>query len=266
MAVGFSPIQPLLLLAWAALLACTQPALSDGGASFVDLELVLAVDTSGSMSRADLQAQRQGYVEALRHPDFALAIATRGSVAIAYVEWAGPNDQELIVPWTIVTDATTAASLAERLEAAPLRPGFGSPPWQTGTSISNALLFSAGLFDSPYASRVIDISGNGPNNIGRPLASVRKQVVAQGITVNGLPIPGRVGLDALFPIAAYYEGCVIGGPGAFALAVTDATGFATAVRRKMILEVAVIPPMPVLAGYAMPEPSQVDCAAPESGR
>jgi hypothetical protein len=239
---------------------------TEADADQVDLELVLAVDTSGSMSRAELLSQRQGYVAALRHPDFALALATRGSVAVAYVEWAGPNDQKVVVPWTVVSDAASAARLATKLEAAPLHPRFSSAPWEAGTSISEALLFSAELFVEPYASHVIDISGNGPNNIGHPLARARDMVVARGITINGLPIPGERGPDSGFPLAAYYENCVIGGPGAFALAVDDPSQFAAAVRRKMILEIAAAPPRPVLVAYQRQSQSRQGCEDQHASR
>lgn len=231
----------------------------------VDLELVLAVDTSGSMSSADLLIQRQGYIAALRHADFAAALATRGAMAIAYVEWAGPNDQKVIVPWTIVSNRTSVEQFAESLAAAPLHSGFSSAPWETGTSISQALLFSARLFAAPYARHVIDISGNGPNNVGGSLGPARDWVLANGITVNGLPILRRI--DGEFPLAAYYEDCVIGGPGAFAMPVGDPAGFATAVRRKMILEIARLPiALPILVDYTLPSPARVDCEQPEKVR
>ena len=230
----------------------------------VDLELVLAVDVSESMSRAELLSQRLGYVAALRHADFAGAVATRGGVAITYMEWAGANDQKIIVPWTVVSDAKAAESFASRLDAAPLRPDFGSAAWNTGTSISHALLFAAGMFNNSLSSRVIDISGDGPNNAGPFLGPVRDRVVAEGITINGLPIPARGGLNPPFPLDAYYEDCVIGGPGAFVLAVGEPDEFAAAVRRKMILEIAGPLPRFMLAGFELKTEPRIDCAAAEA--
>jgi hypothetical protein len=236
---------------------------SAAAAAQIDLELVLAVDVSESMSRAELTAQRSGYVAALRHPDFAAALAMRSGVTISYVEWAGPNDQRVVVPWTVVSNAATAEQLAGRLEAAPLHPHFDSPPWNTGTSISQALLFAAGMFASPYASRVIDISGDGPNNAGPFLDSVRDRVIALGIVVNGLPIPASDGQNSPFPLETYYEDCVIGGPGSFVLAVNTPDEFATAIRRKMILEIAGALPRLIRAGYALETEPRLNCAAAE---
>lgn len=238
-------------------------AASAGDRQDVDLELVLAVDVSESMSRVELAAQRDGYIAALRHADFAVALSMRGQVAITYVEWAGPDDQKVVVPWTVVSNAATAEGFARRLEAAPLHPAFGSPPWNTGTSISRALLFAAGLFVSPYAGRVIDVSGDGPNNAGPFLDTVRDRVTAQGIVVNGLPIPARDGRSPPFPLSAYYEDCVIGGPGSFVLAINTPDEFATAIRRKMILEIAGTLPRLMPAGYALETEPRLNCTAAE---
>ena len=244
------------------ILACAGlPARADADRAMVDLELVLAVDVSGSMSVAELLVQRQGYVAALRHPDVAAALAIRGGVALAYVEWAGSNDQRVVVPWTVVADGAAAARFAGRLAAASLRPGFNSPAWMTGTSISHALLFAAGMFNNSLSSRVIDISGNGPNNTGGSLALVRDWVVAQGITVNGLSMAEHGG-D--FPIADYYENCVIGGQGAFALSVDEPEAFASTLRRKMVLEIATSLPWFTLAGWETPLAPPIDCASSEA--
>jgi hypothetical protein len=147
------------------------------------------------------------------------------------------------VPWTVVADAADAARFAERLDDAPFKTPFNSPPWQTGTSVSNALLFAADLFDDGpmWAMRVIDISGNGFNNSGGPLDAARASVLGRGITVNGLPIVVPQPPRLKVAIDAYYEDCVIGGPGAFALAVTDTGDLEGSIRRKIVLEIAGLP-------------------------
>lgn len=225
-----------------------------------DLALVLAVDVSGSMSRDELGVQRHGYVAAFRHADVVAAIAFHAAIAVAYVEWAGPNDQSVIVPWTVLRGAEDAARFADRLGDAPLKPAFGSPPWKTGTSISNALLFAADLFaDAPaWATRVIDISGNGFNNSGGPLDAARASVLGRGITVNGLPIVVPRPYRPAVAIDAYYEDCVIGGPGAFALAVTDAADLEGSIRRKIVLEIAGQPP--AITPAAQRTAARIDCA------
>jgi hypothetical protein len=207
----------------------------------VDLELILAVDVSGSMSRADLLIQRHGYIAALRSAEVGAAIAFRGGIALAYVEWAGPKEQRIVVPWIVIADVGDAETFVERLAGAPLNPSFGSPPQGTGTSISEALLFAADMFSSNGASRTIDVSGNGPNNSGGSLADARESVVARGIAINGLPIVRADAPFSEFPLVIYYEDCVIGGPGAFAVPVDDPTELSSAVRRKLVLEIATLP-------------------------
>jgi hypothetical protein len=210
------------------------------GPQDVDLELVLAVDVSVSMSPHELTVQRQGYVSALRHPELFAAIATGplGRVALIYLEWAGPSDHLVRVPWTILSGADDALDFAERLAALPADDGYVSPPGETGTSISSAILFASDLLSENAATglrRVIDISGDGPNNSGLPVEVARERVIDQGITINGLPIVLRKGT---IPIEEYYSECVIGGPGAFTIAVHEKASFETAIRHKMVLEIA----------------------------
>lgn len=241
---------------WAGLFCAAS--LADAGPT-VDLELVLAVDTSASMSKAELSIQRQGYIAAFRHPDVAAAIASRGEVAVAYLEWAGPDDQRIVVPWTVLSDATDAIRFAGSIEAAPLTPGFHSPPWRSGTSISQALLFAADMFASDRASRAIDMSGNGANNAGGPVAPIRERVLARGITINGLPIVRPGDDDAGVPLAEYYEDCVIGGPGAFSIAVERPMQLAATIRRKLVLEIADMPARLTLVGFEPRPASPADC-------
>jgi hypothetical protein len=206
----------------------------------VDLELVLAVDVSSSMSRDELRVQRQGYVAAMRHPDVVDAITSGplGRVAIVYLEWAGPGDQAVTVPWTILSNGEDAIDFAAQLAATPMAPGFDSPPWESGTSISNAMLFAADLIsanDLIGLKATIDISGDGPNNSGVAVEIARGTVVEAGITINGLPI---VSGKRSIPVESYYKDCVVGGPGAFVIPVNDASSFATAIRNKLVLEIA----------------------------
>jgi len=203
----------------------------------VDLELVLAVDVSGSMDPREHAAQRGGYIEAFRHREVIDAITSgvTGKIAVAYVEWAGFPYQDLVVPWMVIDGAASAEAFAAALEAAPVNEF-------SGTSISAGLDFAAGRFDGNGVSairRVIDVSGDGPNNRGRPVTDARREVIARGITINGLPIVlGRAGgslsTDLLTP---YYQDCVIGGPGAFLIAVDDIDRLPEAIRRKLVLEI-----------------------------
>jgi hypothetical protein len=210
----------------------------------VDLELILAVDISDSMSRAELTEQRKGYIAAFRHPEVIAAIAggPLGRIAVAYVEWAGPDDQFLVLPWTILGGADDSTGFAADLAARPLKPAVDMAPYRTGTSISAALTFAAGLFaDNGINSigRAIDISGDGPNNTGLRVTIARSAVIRQGITINGLPL---IFAKRTLPVDVYYRDCVIGGPGAFSIAVSDTAEFAVAIRRKLVLEIADLRP------------------------
>lgn len=223
-------------LAFLACIACDTPAKTlHVDIATVDVELVLAVDVSRSMDLEEFALQRAGYVAALRHPDFVAAVLAGANrrVAITYFEWAGTVREDSVVPWQLIDGAESAAAFADLLEARPFS-GF------RGTSISGAVTFGAGLFarnDAEGWRRVIDISGDGPNNAGLPITAARDAAVAAGIIINGLPIlvrPSRTteSLDA------YYAECVIGGPGAFVLPIRQVSEFATAIRRKLILEVS----------------------------
>jgi len=231
---------------------------STSNAEQTNLELVLAVDASGSMNRTELLVQRRGYVAALRSAEVAAAIEAYGSVALAYVEWAGPRSQHIVVPWSVLSDAEKAAQFAEALAAAPIRPAFAEPAWETGTSIAHALLFAAGMFSAEGgAARIIDISGDGPDNSGA-LAAAREHVITEGITINGLPVITQGGGSDL-SLSEYYEDCVIGGPGAFAMVVDDLSRFEIAIRRKLVLEIAGPPARLIQADYRAADDSTTDC-------
>ncbi len=208
----------------------------------VDLELLLLVDVSRSMSAAELELQRQGYVEALRSDAVAAALgrALTGRMALAYVEWAGETRRRVIQDWRLIESRDDLLAVADLLET-------DRTTRQSRTSITAAPRCGAGYFDDngfEGMRRVIDISGDGPNNQGGLVTAARDAVVAQGITVNGLPLMTNGGFDSGYDIAnldRYYSNCVIGGPGAFVMPVTGWEDFAEAVTRKLVLEIAGAP-------------------------
>lgn len=205
----------------------------------VDLALVLAVDVSGSVDEEEAVLQRRGYVDALSDPRIVKAITSGilGRIAVTYFEWAGDGWQMPVIGWTVIDGAASAGAFAARLADAPI----GRGPW---TSIADAIDFAAALHEqNPYEAtrRVIDISGDGPNNTGGTLPQARDQAVAGRMTINGLAIIngrsnfGRVPMPNL---DLYYRHCVIGGPGAFVIVANGFADFARAIRRKLILEIA----------------------------
>ena len=224
-----------------AVLAVPVPVVAqEGGGLPVDLELVLAVDISASIDEAEARLQREGYIRALAHPEIIQAIQSgmNGRIAIAYVEWASDDHQQTVVEWTLVSDDASAKMLADALAEAPLSSG-GS------TSISGAIDYSAKLFaDNGYKGfrRVIDISGDGYNNRGRPAEWARDQAVAAGITINGLPIlndrPNPLGGTSPADLDRYFEERVIGGPGAFLVVAEDFPAFTRAIMNKLLIEIA----------------------------
>ena len=208
----------------------------------VDLELVLAVDVSRSMSPHELELQRRGYAEALASGDVVRAIegGLLGRIALTYFEWAGTGSARVVVPWTEISTAEDARKVAA-LITAQYEPGLRR------TSISSALRVGArAMRGNGFAGlrRVIDISGDGPNNMGLPVLTARAEVLAEGITINGLPLMTTDALSEIWGIPdldLYYTHCVIGGPGAFVVPVLSWHQFPDAVRRKLVQEIASTP-------------------------
>ena len=205
----------------------------------VDVELFLAVDVSRSMSPYELEIQRRGYAEALSSNEVADVIANGmiGRIALTYVEWAGDGSQTVIVPWTLISSSEEAKAVAAILTA-----HFNAG--MRRTSISGVLTYAASSLEQNKFQglrRVIDISGDGPNNQGRPVLTARSEVLSKGIIVNGLPLMTQDELSLRWGIPdldVYYRECVIGGPGSFVIPVLTWDQFARAVRRKLVLEIA----------------------------
>ncbi|MEM7043117.1 MAG: DUF1194 domain-containing protein [Pseudomonadota bacterium] len=207
----------------------------------VDLELVLLADASRSIDNAEIRFQRQGYADAITHPDVLSAIEQgfRQRIAITYVEWGDMTSQEVVVPWTIIDGKDTATSFATALLEAP-RLAFGP------NAIGNAIAAAHGLIESNDIDafrRVIDFSGDSANSFGGvPIAVARSAALAADITINGLAILCRQedcgGRPNLYDLEDAFAKMIIGGPGSFVVTVDDRLSFADAVRRKLILEIA----------------------------
>ena len=202
----------------------------------VSIALVLAVDASGSVSNDRFELQKQGYAAAFRNPQVLNAIRSLDtqSIAVAMMQWTGPLLHVVVVDWTLIKDEATANAFAAAIAAAP-RQLFGG-----GTSISGAidysrLLLARGPFQG--ARRVIDISGDGANNRGRPVTQARDEAVRDGIGINGLPI-----LTLEPDLDRYYYDNVIGGPGAFMIPAANYDAFADAILKKLINEIASLEP------------------------
>jgi hypothetical protein len=225
----------------------------------VDVELILAVDVSYSMDMDELAIQREGYAQAIISKEFLQALKSlpNGRISITYFEWAASSDQKIIIPWRVIDGPETADAVANEIMKTPIRRA-------SRTSISGAIYFALPLFDeNPYHGlrRVIDISGDGPNNNGAPVIGAREAALEKGITINGLPImvkePSYSTMD-IDNLDWYYEDCVIGGPGSFVVSIKDREKFKEAIRTKLLLEVAGRTPERKIVPVAEKEP-RVPC-------
>jgi len=234
-------------------------ALAEDAKPAVDVELILAVDVSYSMDLDELAVQREGYAQAIVSKEFLQVLKSlpNGKVAITYFEWSASSDQRIIIPWRMIDGPETADSVSNDILHARVRRG-------SRTSISGAIYFAMPLFDEdPYhgSRRVIDISGDGPNNAGAPVKGARDEALSKGIVINGLPImvkaPSYSTMD-IDNLDWYYEDCVTGGPGSFVVAIKDREKFKEAIRTKLLMEVAGRTPAPHIVPAAAKEP-RVPC-------
>ena len=236
MKVSYAPMHSLrlcgslfVLLAW----ATPAPA-----AQQVDLKLVLATDVSRSIDDTELRLEREGTAQAFLDPDVIKAIqsGSLGRIAVATFDFSSPQDNRVTLEWHIIHDRASAAALAETIRDTPRTPG-------RRTSVSSALELGSLLIESSEKDivatrKVIDVSGDGPNNDGNPMTEVHDRVVAQGIVVNGLPVMDD-NANGYFPdLDKYYAACVAGGRGSFVVAVHSYADFSAAMRHKLILEIS----------------------------
>jgi Protein of unknown function (DUF1194) len=233
----------LALIVFAAILAAILVPAAASAAEDVDLLLVLAVDVSRSIDANKFQLQREGYAAAVADPQVLEAIGTgrTGRIGLTFVEWSGVGAQKVVIDWTTIGDADSAKGFGDRLLEAPRS-------FADRTSISGAIEFAMGQLDkAPYeaARRTIDVSGDGTNNAGRDVATLRDEAVTKGITINGLVIlsdnPMSWNPDHTNPpggLANYYRNNVVGGPSAFVMVAENFNSFGQAIIKKMIAEVA----------------------------
>jgi hypothetical protein len=221
----------------AVLLTLARPVQADSMP--VDLSLVLAVDVSLSMAEDEAKFQRHGYVAALRDKRVIDSIrgGMYGRIAVTYIEWSAVTDQRILVGWQVISDEASANQFADALDKAPFKSG-------TTTSISAGVDFAVHQIQTaPFAAtrKVIDVSGDGYSDYGRPMKQSRDAAVAAGVTINGLPVmnPRPSWRESAPPdLDKYYAQNVVGGPGSFYLVVRDVHDFDDAVLRKLILEIA----------------------------
>ena len=229
----------LALAVVAGLAAAAPPTLASEEID-VDLELIFAVDVSGSVDYEEAKLQREGYLTALAHPQVLAAVRSGmlGRIAIAYFEWSSHGQNALVANWAIIDGEASAKAFVKNVADIPVTRG-------RYTSIAGAIELGMPMFNGNGLNgtrRVIDVSGDGPNNSGPLVTFSRDAAVAAGITINGLPIVNEraepFGARQLPDLDLYYEACVIGGSRAFMVVAQDFTAFADAVRKKLVIEIA----------------------------
>jgi hypothetical protein len=220
-----------------ALLAWSSPAPA-AAAQQVDLKLVIATDVSGSINDEEARLQREGTAEAFLDPDVIKAISggSLGRIAVAMLDFSSPDYDKVVIDWRIIHDKASATAFAELVRDTPRTPG-------RRTSVSSALELGSLLIESTEKDivatrKVIDVSGDGPNNDGNPMRETHDRVIGQGIVVNGLPVMDD-NANGYFPnLDKYYAACVAGGRGSFVVVVRSFKDFGAAMRHKLILEIS----------------------------
>ncbi len=204
----------------------------------VDLKLVLAVDVSGSISNDELRLERDGTADAFLDPEVVKAIQSGalGRIAVAMLDFSSPEFDRIVINWQIIEDGASAAAFAQMVRDLPRTPG-------RRTSVSSALergalMLEASEKDIIANRRVIDVSGDGPNNDGNPMMEAHDKTIAQGIVVNGLPVMDDTANGYYPNLYKYYAACVAGGRGSFVVVVRNYRDFGAAMRHKLILEIS----------------------------
>ena len=197
----------------------------------VDLALVLAVDCSSSVDAGDFHLQMQGIADSLREPKILDAIQSgvNQSIALSLVQWSTKQSQHIVIKWRALATQNDLYQTAFEIEKAERIWLIG------GTGLAAAIDFGAALharLPGRTARRVIDVSGDGEENDDGDVAYSRNAAIAQGITINGLPI-----IDGSHHIEAYYRYRVIGGPGSFVVPAANSFAFKEAMTQKLLKEI-----------------------------
>jgi hypothetical protein len=218
----------------------------------IDVKIVMAADVSRSIDDGEFVLQRRGYAAAITDPRVldAIRAGRHGAITVSFVEWAGESEQKTVVGWTLIGDADDARKFAEALSEAP-RSFVGR------TAIGSAIDFAMSeLSESAYEAdrSVIDVSGDGTSNQGRPPPEARDAAIGAGVTINGLSIFNQIaaregGYLALHTnppggLDKYYRENVIGGFGSFVLRIDDFKDFEQAMILKLVTEISGAAPPP----------------------
>ena len=189
--------------------------------------LLLSIDVSGSIDAGDYRLQTEGVAAALADPEM-VEVLVRDQVAVSVVQWSGPSQQALVLPWQRMLDPGAVTRFADNAAAMP-RAFKGSD-----TAVGEAIRFALAQF-APVGDckrRVIDISGDGQENAGFTDAKARSEAVAADVMINAIAIEEA---GQAFPITSYYRGWVIT-PGGFVVSARGLADYAETLRIKLLRE------------------------------
>jgi len=221
-------------LLFALLLAGFMPAAAAGAERTADLDLVFAVDASGSVDDGEFRLQLEGIAAALRDRAVLAAIAAgrRGRIAVNLLVWAEPKVPKDESGWLMIASPADAEAAARLIAAFPRRQNGGTG---IGDGIAWSLR-SIGASGIAAPRHVVDVSGDGAETTPRDyvvtIEQARSMALALGATINGLAIQNEEP-----HLARWYRDHVEAGDGSFVMSVADYTDFARAMRRKLLREI-----------------------------
>lgn len=194
------------------------------------LELILAVDISGSIDQNEFALQTEGMAAAFETPELAEAIIHQdGGIYVTLTQWSGATRQRQVTAWHHLTDPTSMADFANAIRK-------GGRNWRNySTAIGEALFHAMKTGETAPVEckrRVVDVSGDGVSNEGRAPRAMADALAALGYTVNGLVIRG----DSPDPVK-YYEINVLSGPQSFLEIAEDFEDYPRAILRKLLKEI-----------------------------
>jgi hypothetical protein len=218
-----------------------------------DANLITAIDVSGSIRTGDERLEFEGMAQAVVDPRFLQAVARGRHGRIGFVAFTWANGEFIpLVPWTLIGSQAEARQVADQLQTAASIPRIGyamgmpsrSRPWRSGhaTDISAAIERAVAVSaNAPFSSwhNVINICGNGIDNVGDGPAAARDRADAAGLIVNGLILGNR---DDAEDIAAYFREQVQAGPGSFVMVARSFQDITSAMLAKFLFELAALPP------------------------
>lgn len=213
----------------------------------VDTALVVSVDVSNSVDEGRYKLQMEGIAKALEDPSVIDAITggSAGGILFSMVTWA--DTPSFVIPWIRIANKADALAAAKRVRSLPQQGGEFTCMTRMLRSANDKIVPQI----PAKASRIIiDVSGDGPDNCNaeEPIDKVRNELVANGVTINGLPILLDTPEDSALlpkavpggkpPLEQWYREHVMGGPSGFVLPALGYGDFERAIRQKFVIEVS----------------------------